>query len=576
MIAAACPRLPHGGGSGSGYGGGCGLELRRDLVAAAAAGETRSAAPRRRPSSPVGAVFAAAVAAAAEEAEPAEPSGASVFESRLRPQNSSDGSTADVANPAVDSDFMPPTCQAATFLPPTARAKSSQLPAGGLTLPGGWEQQRPRASTSPCCPSPRLVRFESAIAEKRFAQLSWASMPRKPPPKVATAVTGAPTEGESTPANARSVVEVADAPVAEEVASAVTGTPTEGESTPTNARNVVEAAPQAFLSGDTELLISPTRGWRATTTPEGARYFYNVRTRKSQWETPRGGHAVARVGDRVEVFSNSVQIWCAGYVERISNGMVTVAFQLPGDERDEWHKKDLPAGHENLRGIRGGADVNGSADPAVTTARANASASPAVSATPLQHGNATASAPSIHCFQDTGLPANWTQEEMATYDALFEEARAGPENMPSEGEAQRLASFLSRSGLSQRAQREIWQVANPDLKPSLGREEFRAYCRLVGHCQEFRAYCRLVGHCQAMHVAAGTTATVAATAFATDGGGGGSKHAGSIGAIGEATSVAEARERARLVKSGGGALRVLLRGQCLQSPPERSPEFLRR
>eukprot|EP00927_Polykrikos_kofoidii_P056527 TRINITY_DN5062_c0_g1_i2.p1 TRINITY_DN5062_c0_g1~~TRINITY_DN5062_c0_g1_i2.p1 ORF type:complete len:616 (-),score=109.72 TRINITY_DN5062_c0_g1_i2:52-1776(-) len=574
MIAAACPRLPHGGGSGSGYGGGCGLELRRDLVAAAAAGETRSAAPRRRPSSPVGAVFAAAVAAAAEEAEPAEPSGASVFESRLRPQNSSDGSTADVANPAVDSDFMPPTCQAATFLPPTARAKSSQLPAGGLTLPGGWEQQRPRASTSPCCPSPRLVRFESAIAEKRFAQLSWASMPRKPPPKVATAVTGAPTEGESTPANARSVVEVADAPVAEEVASAVTGTPTEGESTPTNARNVVEAAPQAFLSGDTELLISPTRGWRATTTPEGARYFYNVRTRKSQWETPRGGHAVARVGDRVEVFSNSVQIWCAGYVERISNGMVTVAFQLPGDERDEWHKKDLPAGHENLRGIRGGADVNGSADPAVTTARANASASPAVSATPLQHGrevcgdnrsggNATASAPSIHCFQDTGLPANWTQEEMATYDALFEEARAGPENMPSEGEAQRLASFLSRSGLSQRAQREIWQVANPDLKPSLGREEFRAYCRLVGHCQ-------------AMHVAAGTTATVAATAFATDGGGGGSKHAGSIGAIGEATSVAEARERARLVKSGGGALRVLLRGQCLQSPPERSPEFLRR
>lgn len=43
--------------------------------------------------------------------------------------------------------------------------------------------------------------------------------------------------------------------------------------------------------------------------------------------------------------------------------------------------------------------------------------------------------------------------------------------------------YLAQCGLPRRALREIWQVANPHLKSCLGVEEFRASCRLVGHCQ---------------------------------------------------------------------------------------------
>mmetsp|Transcript_17598 Transcript_17598/g.40898 ORF Transcript_17598/g.40898 Transcript_17598/m.40898 type:complete len:420 (-) Transcript_17598:134-1393(-) len=52
-------------------------------------------------------------------------------------------------------------------------------------------------------------------------------------------------------------------------------------------------------------------------------------------------------GDPVEVFSNSLQMWCSGYVTHISGEMVGVAFFWPGS--DEPASKELHKDHGDLR-----------------------------------------------------------------------------------------------------------------------------------------------------------------------------------------------------------------------------------
>lgn len=61
-------------------------------------------------------------------------------------------------------------------------------------------------------------------------------------------------------------------------------------------------------------------------------------------------HAGYRIGDEVEVFSNSHQTWCPGRVESLGSGdMVHVAFKLPGAAATEWATKVLPALYKDLR-----------------------------------------------------------------------------------------------------------------------------------------------------------------------------------------------------------------------------------
>jgi len=66
------------------------------------------------------------------------------------------------------------------------------------------------------------------------------------------------------------------------------------------------------------------------------------------------------VGDRVEVFSNSRQVWCNGKVDSFTNKnpmeriMVTVAFRIPGAASDEIMYKDLPVGSKEVRRAKRG------------------------------------------------------------------------------------------------------------------------------------------------------------------------------------------------------------------------------
>ena len=92
-------------------------------------------------------------------------------------------------------------------------------------------------------------------------------------------------------------------------------------------------------------------------------------------------------------------------------------------------------------------------------------------------------------FFGTSLPSNWTLEEVEFYDRLFADLNSKSDTCSSRPDtgidplASLQSEYLEQCGLPRRALREIWQVANPHLKTSLGLEEFRASCRLVGHCQ---------------------------------------------------------------------------------------------
>jgi len=126
----------------------------------------------------------------------------------------------------------------------------------------------------------------------------------------------------------------------------------------------------------------------------------------------------------------------------------------------------------------------------------------------------------VDSFSETALPANWTSAERAAYDGLFAEATRGW----CDGlDAQQLAEYFGEAGLQPRVLDGVWQVANPELKASAGPEEFRAYCRLVAHCQ-----------------------ALSSGAGGPDG---------------------------KLLQKGGGRLRALLRDRCLASPPPALPHL---
>jgi hypothetical protein len=90
-----------------------------------------------------------------------------------------------------------------------------------------------------------------------------------------------------------------------------------------------------------------------------------------QFSTPAGlGHDTLEVNSAVEVFSNSLQMWCAGIVQELKDGVATIAFYYPDmDPSTEAPAiKDLPLGHQDLRlpGYATGAAYN--TGPPVTEA----------------------------------------------------------------------------------------------------------------------------------------------------------------------------------------------------------------
>jgi len=84
-----------------------------------------------------------------------------------------------------------------------------------------------------------------------------------------------------------------------------------------------------------------------------------------------------------------------------------------------------------------------------------------------------------------------------------------------------MPQYLASSGLHRRALREVWNVANPQMKDVLGQEEFARCCRLIAHCQ----------------------------------------------------ALAGKDPYEALFKEGGRPLRVFLREQCLGRQPRQPPRF---
>lgn len=234
-----------------------------------------------------------------------------------------------------------------------------------------------------------------------------------------------------------------------------------------------------------------------------------------------------RVGDRVEIFSNTANHWCPGYIEKLrANGEMTAAFQLPHARSNEWSKKVLFVGDPHVRLASGPASANSSTPcngPHMGHEMPLDSGQPAPLEPPQSERHRQGST-----LLRTDLPINWTPEELLLYEKLFQQVLDMPVQpngscvMP-EQIARHQSDLMAESRLPRRALREVWQVANPELKPRLDFDEFKACCRLVGHCQAM---------------------------------------------LREPDEQVTTR-----IRAGGGALRLELRKKCLGEPPPVLPEF---
>merc|ERR1712008_501509 len=93
-----------------------------------------------------------------------------------------------------------------------------------------------------------------------------------------------------------------------------------------------------------------------------------------------------------------------------------------------------------------------------------------------------------------GLPTNWTPEEQSMYDSLFQQLDSTSQTSFNCFTDSGLVSGCLESdwlgtGLRPETLTTIWQIANPDLKASPCLGEWRAFCRLVGHCQAMSKEC---------------------------------------------------------------------------------------
>jgi len=155
-----------------------------------------------------------------------------------------------------------------------------------------------------------------------------------------------------------------------------------------------------------------------------------------------------RVGDWVEVYSNSHKAWCPGRITKVSDEGPTVVFQLPGGKTEEWFEKLVLTGN------------------AASILRRPAPANPA----PTVPGTCLLAA-----AQNGGTA--WSAEESAAYSRAFRQL-AGDAAFIEQGIA---AEFLRGSGLPRKTLKQIWMVAVQ--KERVERLEFFACLRLIGHCQ---------------------------------------------------------------------------------------------
>jgi hypothetical protein len=167
-----------------------------------------------------------------------------------------------------------------------------------------------------------------------------------------------------------------------------------------------------------------------------------------------GGDVISAfsIGDEVEIFSNSNQVWCPGRITKQRQDMVTVCFQLPSAGAEDWLEKDVKVGDRNLR-----------------------------------HANLTAGRKTVNVIHGV----NFSDAEKECYEREFVECyfASSPDDEPGSVTASGLqvANHLACSGLPKRTLKEIWKIANPESSAQMGRSQFFLGCRLVAHCQFFES-----------------------------------------------------------------------------------------
>jgi len=118
------------------------------------------------------------------------------------------------------------------------------------------------------------------------------------------------------------------------------------------ARNASELLAEASSAVRTQALrlieeaaaqSAETGRWRQAETPDGRVYYINARTRKLVWERPKvlaaptfSVHGLC-VGELVEVWNTAQEVWCAGFIERLTQNSIYAAFQMPGEKSSEWY-----------------------------------------------------------------------------------------------------------------------------------------------------------------------------------------------------------------------------------------------
>lgn len=204
---------------------------------------------------------------------------------------------------------------------------------------------------------------------------------------------------------------------------------------------VMKSIRLAPSSGPAGTIVTPSpppppagEEWKEARTADGHRYYFNIRTRQSSWERPEslGGPLVYKVGDEVEIWSNSQKVWGRGTVKKVEKTTVTAEFTLPNGQMAQ---KELPAKHKDLRPY----DAEG-----------------------------------------------WTEQEQTQYRQWFMALPRAPSNTELRKGAG-VADFLRLSGLPREALVQAWAVGNPNSKEDLDFEAFARCCRLVAHCQQLLA-----------------------------------------------------------------------------------------
>mmetsp|Transcript_65287 Transcript_65287/g.156034 ORF Transcript_65287/g.156034 Transcript_65287/m.156034 type:complete len:585 (-) Transcript_65287:5-1759(-) len=204
------------------------------------------------------------------------------------------------------------------------------------------------------------------------------------------------------------------------------------------------------------------------------------------------------VGEWVEIFSNSNQVWCWGYVESSRGTSIMVAFRLPQAGPNDWSRKELPMDHKDLRWPKARGPMFCAGDWVEIYSNSNQVWCPG------RVTKVTANSVSVAFYVPGGDVNDWAEKDVPLGSQDIRHVDSGPtearqilwtaaeeksyatafQTLAADGKVNidSLQRFLSRSRLDPDILKEIVRVANPEKKQALRLQEFSVCCRLVCHC----------------------------------------------------------------------------------------------